>query len=184
MHRIVQWLDTNLSKSLSPLGALVGIGLVIAGVGAGIALSAEMENLAIVLFIIFIAVLALLLLTAVRTDPTVGMTRAERRAAWSKTPRFLRISIYVLGAGPILDLLLDPTGFRFLPLAIGVSCIISARGMQFTRPPIPRPNQEPLHFESAPEQYVALARNIIAVEYLVGILFILQAFVGFWKSVP
>jgi len=184
VNRLIQWLDKNLGEALSPVGALIGIGLVIAGLGAGIAFSSGRAHLGIFLFAIFLAIIIVLTIAALRTDPMRGITAAERRTRWANAPRFVRMSVYVLIGGAIFDLALGATQGRLLFLAAGISSIIVARGMQIVRPPIPRPKQAPLCYEVAPEQYLATARKLILAHYVSGVLLLLSSIIGFWKHVP
>lgn len=186
MTRFVQWLAVQIDGRLSVAGAIYALILSACGIGSVVALGADSTGIAIPLLVIFAVQLLLLLLTALRTDPDLKLTRQERLADWAKAPAYVKISLYMLLGGQVAELFLDtliqpihsiPLGFA----GAAASSFIFGHGVVTHRPPLPRADAPPLTFESAPAEYEKQIASIRNVSFLVGALLTIFAVLRFCR---
>lgn len=172
----IQILARHLDGSLSAPGVAIGLTLVVSGIGGLLGLAADAYLVAIPLLAIFVLLLTVLTIAAVRTDPTPRLTPAERMARWKNAPTPLKWSLYILVAGNLLALFAG----RFLPIAAGVpfmsigislSTLLMARYLNLHRPSIPRPGIAPLSEAEEPETYRRQIRLTVGVLYFTAVLF-------------
>lgn len=176
MERKTKTLADHFDGGLSPVGVVIALLMVVSGIGGVVALSSDAYWLGIPLTCVFVGLIVALTIAAFRTDPTLRMTHAERAEKWKSVPTFLKASLYILAVGSVVSLAADlalPIGartFPFLIFGVMLASIVFAYGMKTNKPPIPRPNQEPLTIESSPGAYLKQLRAIVLSSYVTAFL--------------
>ncbi len=187
MDRMVQWLAKHIDGRLTPTGVVLILAMTISGIVGLVCISAGNTFFAALFITIFVVIFSALGITALRTDTTLKLTKQERAAIWGRTPTFMKLGVGIFIGGELLNLagqILFPgntIGMPFSSAAFALGLAIIARGMQTEKPPLPRPRQEPLNFESSPEQYMQHARPIVLGFYFSAVVFLLMALLRLWK---
>ena len=173
MSRKPKKLEDHFDGDLSPLGVVIALVMVTAGIGSLIAFSSRAYWLGIPLVSVFVLILIVLTVVACRTDTNLRMTKAERMDRWKSMPTFAKVSLYIMTTGAVVQLAFLLSGLRnemryfpFIFLAATLATLVLARGVQIEKPPIPRPNQPPLTIESEPEEYLKHVRTVVLSSYV------------------
>jgi hypothetical protein len=185
MERIAKVVAEHFDGGLTPTGVVIALVLAFSGIGGAIALAAGNLWAGLPLILIFIALIAMFMIAAIRTDRTTHMSRAERAAKWKSAPAFVKTGVYIVLAGQIVSALIEwlipgrSPYFLFTLLSLSLAQLVFVRGMRANKLPFHRPNQEPLTFESNPELYMKQLKKHATAAYIsvgVTVLF-LAAFV-------
>ncbi len=185
MERIAKTVAKHFDGGLTPTGVVIALVFVFSIIGGVIALAAGNLWVGLPLILVFVTLIAMFMIAAIRTDKTVHMSPAERAAKWKSAPAFVKTGVYIVLAGQIASALIEwlipgrSPYFLFTFLSLSLAQLVFVRGMKASKLPLHRPNQEPLTFESDPELYMKqLKKHAIAAYISVGttVLF-LAAFV-------
>ena len=172
MERIAAIVTKHFDGGLTPTGVVIALVLAFSGIGGAIALAAGNLWAGLPLILVFIALIAMFMIAAIRSDRTMHMSRAERNAKWKNAPAFVKAGVYIVLAGQIVSALIEwlipgrSPYLLFTLFSLSLAQLVFVRGMKANKLPLHRPNQEPLTFEADPELYMKQLEKHAAVAYI------------------
>lgn len=170
------WLAKQFDNGLTPTGVVIALGMTLAAIISAIAAADGNLWISILSLCIFLSLIGAFIVAAIKTDPDLKMSRAEKTTRWKKLPFPYKASLLILFCGSLLpeiySLFMPETNntLPFQAFSLSVSSMVFANGMQKHRPPIPVHGSEALTFESAPEQYLKKLRSIVWSSYIAGLM--------------
>ena len=168
MDRIAGIVAKHFDAGLTPTGVAIALIFVFSLIGGVIALAVGNLWIGLPLILVFIALIAMFTIAAMRTD----MSRAERIAKWRSAPAYVKAGMYIVLAGQLVAALIEwlapvpGTYFVFVLASFSLAQLVFVRGMKANKSPLLRPNQEPLTFESNPELYMKQLRTHTTAAYI------------------
>jgi hypothetical protein len=154
---------------LTLAGAFIALLLMGTGIGALIGLASG-STIALALFgVPFLVLLCLAFLAAHHTDPTLRLSAHEKRERWERLPAFVRLALYIFGAGALAGVLLESRLGHIASWAlIAMSSVLFAEGVRRERPPLPRTKGGPVTERESPAEYNRLWKQTLWGLYSCG----------------